>query len=153
MFFFAGVYADHDAGAEVGYEAIKGLHARHDIGWYDAATITKDVNGKVRVAKTEKPSAAQRWIGLAAGAGWLWCFRSSYPRLLSGVRREPDWVPGSGTSPTAQAGRKPRRLARYSTEGNAALIVVESTMTRSRSRPPPSTQRNTCSGDCGTRLG
>jgi uncharacterized membrane protein len=55
MFFFAGVYADHDA-AEADYEAIKALHAKHDIGSYDAATITKDPSGKVKLEKTEKPA-------------------------------------------------------------------------------------------------
>ena len=61
MFFFAGVYADHDA-AEADYEAIKALHATNDIGSYDAATITKDANGKVKVAKTEKPTQHGGWI-------------------------------------------------------------------------------------------
>jgi hypothetical protein len=51
MFFFAGVYADHDA-TESDYEAIKALQASHDIGSYDAATIMKDANGKVHVART-----------------------------------------------------------------------------------------------------
>ena len=76
MFFFAGVYADHDA-AEADYDAIKALHAKHDIGSYDAATITKDANGKVRVAKTEKPAQHGGWIGLAAGAGRPLSSRSS----------------------------------------------------------------------------
>ena len=68
MFFFTGVY-ETIAQAEQDYDAIKRLHDNKDIGSYDAAVLTKAMDGKVSVNKDEKPVKHGAYAGLAAGAG------------------------------------------------------------------------------------
>jgi uncharacterized membrane protein len=68
MFFFTGVY-ETIAQAEQDYDAIKRLHDNKDIGSYDAAVLTKAMDGKVSVNKNEKPVKHGAYAGLAAGAG------------------------------------------------------------------------------------
>lgn len=67
LFVFVGVYDDADA-ANADYEAIKTLHSDKLVGTYDAAVITKDESGKVRVHKHEKPTQRGAWSGLGVGA-------------------------------------------------------------------------------------
>ena len=123
MFFFAGVYADHDA-AEADYEAIKALHARHDIGSYDAATITKDVDGKVKVAKTEKPAQHGGWIGLAAGAGLAVVFPVLLPALVIGGAAGAGLGAWFGHLAHGTSRAEAKEIGALLDRGNAALIVV-----------------------------
>ena len=68
MFFFTGVY-ETVAQAEQDYDAIKQLHDNGDLGSYDAAVLSKKLDGEINVNKDEKPVKHGGWIGLAAGAG------------------------------------------------------------------------------------
>ena len=57
------------ADAEADYDAVKDLNAVDVIGTFDAAVVTKDEDGKVKVAhRTEKPTQHGGWGGLAVGA-------------------------------------------------------------------------------------
>ena len=68
MFLYAGEYDDVDA-AKADLEELKELHGEHLVGTYDAAVITKNERGKVKIVdKTEKPTQHGGWAGLAAGA-------------------------------------------------------------------------------------
>jgi uncharacterized membrane protein len=80
MFFYAGVYANA-ADAEADYEAVKELHGSKAIGSYDAAIVEREMDGDVRVTKTEKPVKHGAWAGVAAGAGAAVLF----PFVLPGI--------------------------------------------------------------------
>ena len=123
MFFFAGVYADHDA-AEADYDAIKALHATHDIGSYDAATITKDAHGKVRVAKTEKPAQHGGWIGLAAGAGAAVIFPFLLPALLVAGTAGAGLGAWFGHLAHGTSRAEAKEIGALLDRGGAALIVI-----------------------------
>ncbi|MGH3145939.1 MAG: DUF1269 domain-containing protein, partial [Rubrobacter sp.] len=68
VFLYAGEYESvEDAKADL--EALKELHREHVVGTYDAAVITKNEDGKVKIVdKIEKPTQHGGWAGLAAGA-------------------------------------------------------------------------------------
>ena len=68
MFLYAGDYDSVDD-AKADLNALKELHREHLVGTYDAAVITKDEEGKVKIVdKTEKPTQHGGWAGLAVGA-------------------------------------------------------------------------------------
>jgi uncharacterized membrane protein len=50
------------------YKAVKKLYFDGLIGVYDAAVISKDATGKVKIHKTEMPTEYGAWGGLAVGA-------------------------------------------------------------------------------------
>ena len=83
MFLYAGDYDSvDDAKADLG--ALKELHREHLVGTYDAAVITKDEEGKVKIVdKTEKPTQHGGWAGLAVGAAISVIFPPSI--LVSGL--------------------------------------------------------------------
>jgi uncharacterized membrane protein len=54
--------------AIVDYENVKQLYFDGLIGVYDAAIISKDATGKVKIHKTEMPTKYGAWGGLAVGA-------------------------------------------------------------------------------------
>ena len=54
--------------AIVDYENVKQLYFDGVIGVYDAAIISKDVTGQVKIHKTEMPTQYGAWGGLAVGA-------------------------------------------------------------------------------------
>jgi uncharacterized membrane protein len=67
VFLYVATYNSlSDATAD--YEALKILYKNGEIATYDASIITKDANGKVHVAKHEKPTQHGAWTGLAIGA-------------------------------------------------------------------------------------
>jgi uncharacterized membrane protein len=68
MFLYAGEYDDvGDAKADL--EELKELHREDLVGTYDAAVLTKNEDGKVKIVdKTEKPTQHGGWAGLAVGA-------------------------------------------------------------------------------------
>ena len=123
MFFFAGVYADHDA-AEADYDAIKALHATNGIGSYDAATITKAANGKVKVAKTEKPAQHGGWIGLAAGAGAAVVFPFLLPGLLVAGAAGAGLGAWFGHLAAGTSRTEAKEIGALLDRGDAALIVI-----------------------------
>ncbi len=67
MFLYIGTYPS-EAAARGDYDVVKDLHAADVIGTYDAAVITKDKSGKVRVNKDEMATRHGGWGGAAAGA-------------------------------------------------------------------------------------
>jgi uncharacterized membrane protein len=68
VFMYAGEYDDvEDAKADL--EALKELHSEHLLGTYDAAVVTKNEEGKVKIVdKIEKPPQHGGWAGAAVGA-------------------------------------------------------------------------------------
>jgi uncharacterized membrane protein len=83
MFLYAAEYESvDDAKADLG--ALKELHREHLVGTYDAAVVTKNEKGKVKIVdKTEKPTQHGGWAGLAAGAAIGLIFPPSI--LVSGL--------------------------------------------------------------------
>jgi uncharacterized membrane protein len=67
VFIFLATY-DTEADAKLDYDAVKELHSAGVVGTYDAAVITKDAEGKVKVHKHEKPTQHGAWTGVAVGA-------------------------------------------------------------------------------------
>jgi uncharacterized membrane protein len=67
MFIFIGTYPSEVA-ARDDYDVIKDLHAAGAVGTYDAAVVTKDLDGKVHVNKDEMATRHGGWGGAAVGA-------------------------------------------------------------------------------------
>jgi uncharacterized membrane protein len=67
VFLLVGEYASADD-AKADYEIVKDLHAAGVIGGFDAAVITKDDDGKVRVNKDETSTRKGAWGGAGVGA-------------------------------------------------------------------------------------
>jgi uncharacterized membrane protein len=68
VFLYAGEYESvEDAKADL--DALKELHREHVVGTYDAAVVTKNEEGKVKIVdKIEKPTQHGGWAGMAVGA-------------------------------------------------------------------------------------
>ena len=68
VFLYAGEYENvEDAKADL--ETLKELHREHLVGTYDAAVVTKNEEGKVKIVdKIEKPTQRGGWAGMAVGA-------------------------------------------------------------------------------------
>jgi uncharacterized membrane protein len=66
-FILVATYPDEQAARE-DYEVVKEAHSEGLVGSYDAAVITKDVNGKVHENKDETSTRHGAWWGVAAGA-------------------------------------------------------------------------------------
>jgi uncharacterized membrane protein len=61
MFMYAGEYDDVDD-AKADLKELKELHREHLVGTYDAAVLTKNEKGKVKIVdKTEKPTQHGGW--------------------------------------------------------------------------------------------
>ena len=83
MFLFAGEY-DSVEDAKADLELLKAFHQEHLVGTYDAAVLTKNEEGKVKVVdKIEKPTQHGGWAGLAVGAAIGLIFPPSV--LVSGL--------------------------------------------------------------------
>ena len=83
MFLYAGEY-DSVEDAKADLEELKELHREHVVGTYDAAVITKNEEGKVKIVdKIEKPTQHGGWAGLAVGAALGLIFPPSI--LVSGL--------------------------------------------------------------------
>jgi uncharacterized membrane protein len=67
VFVFGATYASLDD-AKADYGAVKQLYFDGLIGVYDAAVISKDPTGQVKIDKTEMPTQYGAWGGLAVGA-------------------------------------------------------------------------------------
>jgi uncharacterized membrane protein len=120
VFVFVGVY-DSKEGAEADYEIVKELHESGAVGGFDAAVITKDQQGKVRVNKDETATRRGGWTGLGVGA-------------LVGILFPPSLIAGAavGAGVGALTGNLARGMSRGDMkdlgealdEGDAALVVV-----------------------------
>jgi uncharacterized membrane protein len=67
VFVYVATYASLDD-ANADYQAVKQLYFDGVIGTYDAAVISKDATGQVKIHKTEMPTQYGAWGGLAVGA-------------------------------------------------------------------------------------
>ena len=68
VFLYVGEY-DSVEDAKADLEELKELHREEFVGTYDAAVITKNEEGKVKIVdKIEKPTQHGGWAGLAVGA-------------------------------------------------------------------------------------
>src|SRR5215204_712750 len=68
VFLYTGDYENVDD-AKADLEALKELHREHVVGTYDAAVVTKNEEGKVKIVdKIEKPTQHGGWAGMAVGA-------------------------------------------------------------------------------------
>jgi len=70
---YVATYASLDD-AKTDYAAVKELHSAGVIGTYDAAVVSKDAAGQVKIIRTEKPTQYGAWAGLAVGALVGLCF-------------------------------------------------------------------------------
>ena len=83
MFMYVGDYESVDD-AKADLEALRELHSEHVVGTYDAAVLTKDEEGNVKIVdKIEKPTQHGGWAGLAVGAAIGLIFPPSI--LVSGL--------------------------------------------------------------------
>jgi uncharacterized membrane protein len=83
MFLYAGEY-DSVEDAKADLEALKELHRQDVVDTYDAAIVTKNEEGKVKIVdKIEKPTQHGGWAGLAVGAALGLIFPPSV--LVSGL--------------------------------------------------------------------
>ena len=83
LFLYAGEYESVDE-AKADLEELKELHRDNFVGTYDAAVLTKNEEGKVKVVdKIEKPTQHGGWAGLAVGAAIGLIFPPSV--LVSGL--------------------------------------------------------------------
>jgi uncharacterized membrane protein len=83
MFLYAGEY-DTVEDAKADLEDLKELHQMDFVGTYDAAVLTKNEEGKVKIVdKIEKPTQHGGWAGLAVGAAIGLLFPPSI--LVSGL--------------------------------------------------------------------
>ena len=67
VFLYVATYSSVDD-AKADYAGVKQLYFDGLIGVYDAAVISKDATGKVKIHKTEMPTQYGAWGGLAVGA-------------------------------------------------------------------------------------
>jgi uncharacterized membrane protein len=120
VFLVAGAYSSVD-GAEADYDVVKTLHAAGAIGGFDAAVITKDADGKVRVNKDETSTRAGAWGGLGVGAliGLL------FPPSLIATAVVGAAVGGVGGHLWKGMSRSDMKdLGELLDEGEAALVVI-----------------------------
>jgi uncharacterized membrane protein len=66
-FVYVASYSNLDD-ANADYKAVKQLYFDGVIGVFDAAVVSKDATGQVKVHKTEMPAQYGAWGGLAVGA-------------------------------------------------------------------------------------
>src|SRR5215210_2830277 len=128
VFLYAGEYESvEDAKADL--ETLKELHREHLVGTYDAAVVTKNEEGKVKIVdKIEKPTQHGGWAGLAVGAAIGLIFPPSL--LVSGLAGA-----GAGALIGHLRGGMSRddvkEIGEMLDESEAALIVVgEATIER-----------------------
>ena len=66
-FLYVATYSNYDD-AKADYGEVKQLYFDGVIGVFDAAVISKDATGQVKIHKTEMPTQYGGWGGLAVGA-------------------------------------------------------------------------------------
>ena len=128
MFMYVGDYESIDD-AKADLAELKQLRREHVVGTFDAAVLTKDEKGKVKVVeKIEKPTQHGGWAGLAVGAAVGLIFPPSL--LVSGLAGA-----GAGALIGHLEGGMSRsdlkEIGEMLDESDAALIVVgEATIER-----------------------
>jgi uncharacterized membrane protein len=123
MFFFTGVY-ETVAQAEADYDAIKALHDHHNIGSYDAAVLSRNNDGSIRVSKDEKPTRKGGWVGLAAGAGASVLFPFLLPWTAGAAATGAGIGAWFGHLAHGMSRKDAKEMAAQLQPGEAALIVI-----------------------------
>jgi uncharacterized membrane protein len=120
VFIYAATYTDR-ADAFADYDALLELHAAKLVGTYDVALIVKDSEGKVHVAKHEKPTQHGAWGGIAVGA----LVGVVFPPSIIGAAVVGGVVGGVGAHLRKGIGRgDAKELGELLDDGEAALIVI-----------------------------
>ncbi len=130
-FILVATYPDERAARE-DYQVVKEAHAHGLVGSYDAALVTKDMNGKIHENKDETGTRHGTWWGIAAGAvvGVLFPPSIIGAAALGGVIGAVSGHVAKGMS-RAQA----KELGDFIDPGEAGLLVVgESTTASCRKR-------------------
>ena len=119
-FILVATYPDERAARE-DYQVVKEAHARGLVGSYDAAVITKDMNGKVHENKDETSTRHGAWWGVAAGAavGVL------FPPSILGAAAVGGVIGGvSGHLAKGMSRTQAKELGDFIDPGEAGLLVV-----------------------------
>ena len=122
-FILVATYPDEQEARE-DYQVVKEAHARGLVGSYDAALITKDMNGKVHENKDETSTRHGAWWGVAAGAavGVL------FPPSIIGAAAMGGVIGGvSGHLAKGMSRSQAKELGDFIDPGEAGLLVVGET--------------------------
>ena len=119
-FIYVATYPNETA-AQDDYDVIKELHEEGMVGSYDAAVVTKDMNGKVHANKDETATRHGAWGGIAAGAALGLLFP---PSILASaaVGGVVGGVSGHLAKGMSRSGVK--ELGDFIDPGHAGLVVV-----------------------------
>ena len=85
IFIFIGTYPG-EAQAQEDYQVVKDLHSAGAVGTYDAAVVTKALNGKVHVNKDEMATRHGAWGGAGRRGGGRYLVPAFDPRHRPGGR-------------------------------------------------------------------
>lgn len=119
-FIYVATYPN-EAAAQDDYQVIKGLHEQGMVGSYDAAVVTKDINGKVHANKDETATRHGAWGGIAAGAALGLLFPPSI-LATAAVGGVVGGVSGHLAKGMSRSGVK--ELGDFIDPGHAGLVVV-----------------------------
>jgi uncharacterized membrane protein len=120
VFVYAATYTDR-ADAFADYDGLLELHAAKLVGTYDVALIVKDSDGKVHVAKHEKPTQHGAWGGIAVGA----LVGVIFPPSIVGAAVVGGVVGGVGAHLRKGIARgDAKELGELLDDGEAALVVI-----------------------------
>jgi uncharacterized membrane protein len=119
-FIYVATYPNEMA-ARADYQVVKDLHAGGLVGSYDAAVVTKDVNGTVHANKDETATRHGAWWGVAAGAAIGVLFP---PSILAGAAG--GGVVGGVSAHLARGMSRShvKELGDFIDPGQAGLVVV-----------------------------
>src|SRR5215217_4016019 len=122
LFLYAGEYESvEDAKADL--DALKEMHRERIVGTYDAAVVTNDEEGKIKIVdKIAKPTQRGGWAGITVGATMgRMLTPPSLPGSLSGRRRSSGWSTRLPRGPSGisrkRSGLTPGRSSGRSTLG------------------------------------
>jgi len=119
-FILVATYPDERAARE-DYQVVKEAHARGVVGSYDAAVITKDMNGKVHENKDETSTRHGAWWGVAAGAA----VGALFPPSILGAAAVGGVIGGvSGHLAKGMSRTQAKELGDFIDPGEAGLLVV-----------------------------
>lgn len=122
-FILMATYPDEQA-AQDDYDVVKQAHARGLVGSYDAAVITKDLNGKVHENKDETSTRHGAWWGIAAGAA----VGAVFPPSILGAAALGGVIGGvSGHLAKGMSRSQAKELGEFIDPGEAGLLVVGET--------------------------
>ena len=119
-FVLVATYPDEVA-AQEDYQVVKDAHAMGVVGSYDAAVITKDLNGKVHENKDETATRHGAWWGIAAGAA----LGVIFPPSIIGTAAVGGVIGGvSGHLARGMSRSEAKELGEFIDPGEAGLVVV-----------------------------